>query len=137
MNNRANYRDQPLGRDIASEDAFRLASLEERDELSRHWEVSAPQFLRGEPSHVDGQNSVELAELFPGGKKDSLQRLLRLATIRLGVRLYVKSQLPLPLFSVAPSAGAVDAQVITGLFELATAAAVTKTDARTANKKTK
>ena len=84
MDDRAEDGDQPGGGDVASEDAFRLASFEERDELRGHREVSAAQFLRREPGDVDRENAVELAELLPGREKHSFQRLLRLAASGLG-----------------------------------------------------
>ena len=45
VNDRSNDGDQPRGGDIASEDAFGLASLKQRDDLRCHREVSAAQFL--------------------------------------------------------------------------------------------
>ena len=66
VNDRANHRDQPDRGDIAPEDAFRLASFDQRDELRCHREVSAVELFRRESADVDSKDAVELAELLPG-----------------------------------------------------------------------
>ena len=46
MNDRANNGDQPRSGNVTSEDAFRLASFDERNELRRHRKVPAMQLYR-------------------------------------------------------------------------------------------
>src|SRR5213592_4416896 len=92
MDDRAKRGDQPGSGDIASEDAFRLASFEERNELRGHREVSATKFLRREPGDVDPKDAVELAELLPCRTKHPFHRLPRLAAIGLGLPDCVRDQ---------------------------------------------
>ena len=61
-----------------------LAAFDQWFQLVEHRAVTPVKFFRRESGHVEREQAVELAELPPSRSEHSLQRLHRLATLRLG-----------------------------------------------------
>jgi hypothetical protein len=84
VNDRADHRELPGDGEIAPEDTLFLAAFDQGLELVEHGEVAPVELLRREPGGVEGEESVEVGELSPGGPQHSLERLRRLAALGLG-----------------------------------------------------
>ena len=84
VNDRSEHRELPDDREITPEDALLLAAFDQGLQLVEHRAVTPVKFFRRESGDVEREQAVELAELPPSRSEHSLQRLHRLAALRLG-----------------------------------------------------
>jgi hypothetical protein len=84
MDDRSKDGKMPDDRKITPERALLLAAFDQWLQLVEHRAVTPVKLLRREPTHVEREQAVELAELSPGRSEHALKRLDRLAALRLG-----------------------------------------------------
>ena len=80
---RVTARSQETGRSLRKTPCF-WPRFDQGLQLVEHREVAPVELLGREPRRVEGEETVELPELPPGGAEHSLQRLHRLAALGLG-----------------------------------------------------